>query len=377
MTIETIYSIATRPGSHGLGLVSYQAIRALGEAGMLKRAVTYRNRSDLPKEKLLALPGNPAKLLFFLSKDRYRYMRKDFLDFVTARVIRKSGCTVFHGWNTQALRSIRAAKKQGAKVILECGSTYTPYKEDLLTSEYRAFGAEFPVMEPKRRESALAEFDEADYIFVPSEFARKTFIDAGFDPGRVFVVPRAVDMSRFSPATRPPEQFTVLFMGKLSIRKGLHYLLEAWRELDLRDGRLVLVGNPDGTMEPLLKTYRSMENIEFAGHTKDPAASFRRASCFVFPSLEEGSAKVNYEAMATGLPVITTPNSGPVIKDGEDGFIIPIRDKESIKERILYCRDNPQEARQVGMRAAESVRQYTWENYRSTLTGIYRRLFGG
>lgn len=377
MNIETVYSIATRPGSHGLGLVSYHAIKALNEEGLLKHAVTYRNRSDLPREKLLALPGNPAKLLFFLSKDRYRYMRKDFLDIVTARLIRRKSCTVFHGWNTQALRSIRAAKAQGAQVVLECGSTYTPYKEQLLTEEYQEFGSKFPVMEPERRESALAEFQEADYIFVPSEFAWKTFTDAGFSPERVIVVPRAVDTASFSPALHAPEQFTVLFMGKLSIRKGLHYLLEAWRELNLRDGRLVLVGNPDETMKPLLDMYHSVENIEFAGHTKDPAAAFRRASCFVFPSLEEGSAKVNYEAMATGLPVITTANSGPIIEDGADGFIIPIRDKEAIKERILYCRDHSSEARQVGLRAMEKVRQYTWKNYRSTLVGNYRRLFGG
>ena len=139
-----IYSIATRLGEPGLGKVSYHAALALIEAGCLNKAVCYGNKTDLPSDKVLALLGNPAKLLFFLPRPVYRPLRKAYFDFVTARAIEIIGCTAFHGWNSQSLRSAQAAKRKGARVIIECGSTHTLYRKDLLVDEYRRFGAKRP-----------------------------------------------------------------------------------------------------------------------------------------------------------------------------------------------------------------------------------------
>ena len=370
-----IYSIATKIGGSGLGLTAYNAVKALSDTGFLKRAVCYRNKSDIEKEKLLVLRGNPAKLLFFLPNHYYSAFRKGFLDFVTSRLILKTGCDVFHGWNNQALRSIKAAKKIKASVIIESGSIHRFAKEAILNEEYRRFGLEIKKFPEYTRKASLEELALADYIFLISEFAKETFIEAGFDEKRLFVLGRGVDLTRFMPGKRDDSKFRVLFVGRIGIRKGVQYLLEAWKELSLKDAELLLVGNLDDNMKPILAKYNNIENIIFTGFLKNQAKAYSNSTVFAFPSLEEGGAKVAYEAMASGLPLITTENSATIVKDGVDGFIIPIRDSKAIKEKILYFYENPEMVVKMGANAVEHVKHHSWESYRDRLINTYKKLF--
>ncbi|MEW6003364.1 MAG: glycosyltransferase [Nitrospirota bacterium] len=375
MKAEVIYSIATKIGGSGLGLVSYNALKALYDKGFLKMAVSYGNKSDIPEIKLLLLPGNPARLLFFLPRHYYKPLRKGFLDFITSRILLKRGCDVFHGWNNQALRSVKAAKKIGAKTILECGSTHRLFREEILDEEYRRFGIEVDKPPEYARRSSLEEFFLADFIFLPSEFAKKTFIQAGVSEHKLFVINRGVNLEKFKFNGVKNKKFRVLFVGRICLRKGIQYLLEAWKELKLKDAELLLVGSIDEKMKPLLSTYTHVENIIFSGFLKDPSEVYKEATIFVFPSLEEGSAKVTYEAMASGLPVITTENSGSIVRDGLDGFIVPLRDSKVIKDKILYCYSNPEMVERMRLKARENIKHYSWQRYRDTLIDAYNRIF--
>ncbi len=197
-THRVIYSIATKFGGAGLGTVSYNAVKALFDGGLLKIAVSYGNKSDLPKSHLLILPGNPSKLLFFLPRHFYKPLRKGFLDYVASKIILKKGCDIFHGWNNQALRSIKAAKRIGAKTILECGSTHRFFRERILKEEYERFGIKNVKPPEYARQSSLEEILLSDFIFLPSEFAKKTFVDAGISEDKLFVIRRGVNLERFS-----------------------------------------------------------------------------------------------------------------------------------------------------------------------------------
>ena len=97
---------------------------------------------------------------------------------------------------------------------------------------------------------------------------------------------------------------------------------------------------------------------------------------FVLPSIVEGSAKTTYEAMAAGLPVVTTLNAGSVVRDGVDGFIVPIRDQDALKRRLLFLYENRDEARAMGEAARKRVREFSWETYESRLIDVYRELMG-
>jgi glycosyltransferase involved in cell wall biosynthesis len=374
MSHGVIYSIATKFGSPGLGTVSYNAVKALLDERLLRIAVSYGNKSDLPGSHLLTLPGNPSKLLFFLPKRYYKPLRKGFLDYVVSTMIAKKGCDIFHGWNNQALRSIRAAKKIGARTILECGSTHRFFREKLLNEEYERFGIKNVKTPEYARQSSLEEIDLSDFIFLPSEFAKKTFIDSEVKEDKLFVIKRGVNPEKFRPTGRGNKRFRVLFVGRLSLRKGIQYLLEAWAKIHLKDAELVLVGSVDNTMKPVLSRYRDIGNTVFKGFLKDPSGMYQESTIFVFPSLEEGSAKVTYEAMAAGLPVITTENSGSVVRNGLDGFIIPIRDSEAIREKIHYLYENREMMEMMRANALEYIKQYTWQNYRSNLVQTYSRL---
>jgi glycosyltransferase involved in cell wall biosynthesis len=373
-THRVIYSIATKFGSPGLGTVSYNAVKALLDGGLLTIAVSYGNKSDLPKSHLLIPPGNPSKLLFFLPRHLYKPLRKGFLDYVASKVILKKGCNTFHGWNNQALRSIKAAQKIGAKTILECGSTHRFFRERILKEEYERFGIENVKPPEYARQSSLEEITLSDFIFLPSEFAKKTFVDAGISKHKLLVIKRGVNLERFRSDKRKNHKFKVLFVGRLSLRKGVQYLLEAWRKINLPDAELVLVGSIDDNINPILSTYNDIENIVFKGFLKDPSDVYKESTIFVFPSIEEGSAKVTYEAMAAGLPVITTESSGSVVRNGLDGFIIPIRDSEAIREKISYFYENPEKIEIMGTNALENIKHYTWQRYRDTLLETYNKL---
>ncbi|NWF99253.1 MAG: glycosyltransferase family 4 protein [Nitrospirae bacterium] len=370
-----IYSIATKIGSSGLGIVSYHAVKALLDRGILKIAVSYGNKSNLPSSRVLALPGNPAKFLFFLPRHYYKPLRKGFFDYITSKIILKKGCSIFHGWNNQALRSIKAAQRIGAKAILECGSTHRFFRETLLNEEYERFGIKNVRPPEYARQSSLEEVTFSDFIFVASEFAKKTFIDSGINENKLFVIKRGVNLEKFKPLKRKNKKFKVLFVGRLSLRKGIQYLLEAWKKLNLKNAELVLAGSIDNNIKPILSKYNDIENLVLKGFLKDVTDVYKESTIFLFPSLEEGSAKVTYEALAAGLPVITTENSGSVVRNGVDGFIIPIRDTKAIMEKITYFYENPKIIDIMSANALENIKLYTWQRYRENIINIYNKLF--
>ena len=120
---------------------------------------------------------------------------------------------------------------------------------------------------------------------------------------------------------------------------------------------------------PLSKKCWNLPNVEFPGFV-NPIDYHSKALVFVFPSLSEGFPKVVVEAMASGLPVITTPPVAERVRDGVDGFVIPIRDVKALKEKILYFYNNPDKAIEMGKNARQRAEEFTWERYMENLIKI-------
>ena len=145
-------------------------------------------------------------------------------------------------------------------------------------------------------------------------------------------------------------------------------MLQAWKELKLPDSELVLVG---GNLMPSewFSSYQDIcRHIPSVPHFK-LNSYYSSANVLVFPSLVEGFGLVLTEAMACGIPIITTPNTaGPdLITDGVEGFIIPIRDVEALKEKLEWCYLHPQELADMGKKARQKAEQTTWKLYRDRL----------
>jgi alpha-maltose-1-phosphate synthase len=177
----------------------------------------------------------------------------------------------------------------------------------------------------------------------------------------------------FAPPVPP---FRLLFAGHIGIRKGAYYLLEAARQAAIPDVQVVLLGNIEGDGKWLEKYRDLLVHHRHLPHPEIPAI-FATAHIYVFPSLHEGSTVSIYEAMAAGLPVITTPNSGSVVRDGTDGFIVPVRDIAALKDRIerLYNDATLREA--MGRNAAAHAVDYSWDAYSRRIGGILGSLLDG
>ncbi len=142
--------------------------------------------------------------------------------------------------------------------------------------------------------------------------------------------------------------------------------------MDLRDAELWLVGEIKRDIRKITK--KQKKTINFLGFRRDVPELMSQASVFAFPSLDEGSARVTYEAMAAGLPVITTPNAGSLVRDSLDGYIIPIRDPDALAERLEFFYKYPEQARQMGKSGRERIKEFTWEKYGEELVKAYIKM---
>ena len=145
----------------------------------------------------------------------------------------------------------------GAKTVLERGSSHMLYQRKILTEEYRKFGLEKEVVHPKVVERELMEYQEADYISIPSHYVKETFLQQGIPAAKLIQTPYGVDLSNFHPVPKQDKIFRIIHCGRLSIRKGVPYLLQAFSELRLKDAELWLIGSITDEIKPFLRQFSS------------------------------------------------------------------------------------------------------------------------
>ena len=223
-----------------------------------------------------------------------------------------------------------------------------------------------------------AEIEMADCILVGSTYVRDTFVSEGVPASRIAIAPYGVDLRTFGPAaereTRGNARFRAIFVGQLSQRKGIRYLLNAYRDFRKPDTELTLVGNAVNSDAPL-RAYADL--FRHVPHQTRAALAqrYRESDVFVFPTLLEGMPLVVLEAMACGLPVIVTPNGpGDIVRDGVDGFIVPARDEAAIRDRLERLYADPDLRAQMGRNASGRARDFTWAAYTRRVIDVLARL---
>jgi glycosyltransferase involved in cell wall biosynthesis len=285
-------------------------------------------------------------------------------------------CDIFVGWSSFSLNSMSKAKRLGAKTIVERGSSHMLFQNEILEAEYRRFGIKNAGVNYKVLEKELREYEEADYIAIPSNFVKRTFLANGVSEKKLLQIPYGVSLEHLYPIAKQDNVFRVMHIGG-TLRKGTHYLLQAMNELKLRNAELMLIGHFEKAVRPFLKNYRgTIKWYASISHWK-LYQYYSNSSVYVLPSIEEGLAMVQAEAMACGIPVICSANTGgeDIIRDGVDGFIIPIRDVQELKERILYLYENEDIRINMGHKARERVKAFTWDQYGQRVTAAYQAIF--
>jgi hypothetical protein len=225
-------------------------------------------------------------------------------------------------------------------------------------------------------ERRLRDLELADRILVPSDHIASSLVRHGTPREKLRVIPYAADCTRFRRVAKDrTDTCTFLFAGGISQRKGIKYLLEAWSRIRRPGWKLQLLGplpRAGGPIEPYLPIVEPLGRV---AHAEVPAR-MQAADVFVFPSLFEGSAVVTYEALACGLPCIVTAESGSVVQDGIEGFVVPPRDVDALAVRMEQLGSKPElRARMAGAARVRAL-AFDWPRYHAALVGVVEEFIG-
>lgn len=284
----------------------------------------------------------------------------------------------FVGVEYGALSALRAARQQGKPGVIAFLSPHHSFREKWVDAEYQKFPElltpdvrKLLALGKARDQRRDAELMVSDIVHTASQVTADSLVAAGVNRERVIVAPLGsptpLALADLPPAPSGPVR--VLYAGPVSVRKGAHYLLEAWRSVAPGRGaelhfcgvnllpRSVLAGLPG--------------NVHFHGSLPQEALfrMYRTSTVLVFPTLCDGFGMVVAEALSQGLPVVTTANAGAniLIEEGGNGFIVPAADPRALAARLDWCLRNREALHAMGPAAIAAVANQGWDRFRATL----------
>jgi glycosyltransferase involved in cell wall biosynthesis len=297
----------------------------------------------------------------------------------TNRVIQP--CDAFIAISGAGLLTGRKVQANGGIFICDRGSTHQRYQETIVAEEYRRWNVPQPLSKPHITIREEEIYATADAITVPSSVAKRSFLHMGLAPEKVHVIPYGVRLDQFTPSEPPPpNSFHVLFAGQVSLRKGIPYLLQAFRRLKHPNKHLTIAGTIQEEIRTLLTTLPT-DNVTFTGPLPQHrlAKTMSTSHLLVLPSVEEGLALVQGQAMACGCPVLATTATGAedLFTDGEQGFIVPDRDVDALTQRMQQIADDTTLQRRLSQAALQRVKTLGgWDHYGQTWDHLLHQLTG-
>lgn len=363
-----------------MGNHAYHLVKGLERHGLLRRAhIMRRMAADLDPAQVrdwYAVERVAYRLARLLRHDQY-VLRDNLFDLWVSRQLHKAD--IFYGWTHHALWSLKRAKRLGLTTVLERANSHPLTYHRLLEAEYARLRLPYQPYHPAILKKHLRELETTDYVAVTSQFTKASLVEHGFPEERILVTPLGVDAQRFVPAESPPgdDTFRVLYVGQLSVRKGIHYLLDAWERLAFTHAELVLVGDVRDELRDRLQHARNRcSNIRHISQTADPVKWYQQASVCILPTLEDGFGLVVLEAMACGVPVILTDHAGAkdCVRSGVDGFLIPPYSAEAIADALLDCSRQRNTLFDMGNSARQQAEDFSWERYQDGVAAHLRRI---
>jgi glycosyltransferase involved in cell wall biosynthesis len=298
-----------------------------------------------------------------------------------AATVATSQADILVSWSGAALEVIAPAHAAGMAVVLERGSTHIRNQVRVLSEAYAEFGLAYDETSPEMVAREVAEYGAADAIAIATEYAAETFIAEGVSREKLIVNPYGVDLSRFVPSadrisgTRSGRPIRILFAGRVGIRKGVPWLLEAAQRLG-QGTELHLVGPIDPEASAFLATRGSNVVVRGPLPFAALAAEYAQTDIFCLPSLEEGGIPMTVlHAMASGLPVVVTPAACGPIRDGYDGLVVGLKSADDIAAAVDRLIGSREERRAMGEAARATVMDgFSWQAYADRALVAYTRL---
>jgi glycosyltransferase involved in cell wall biosynthesis len=323
--------------------------RALARRGILRFCAlgTRRGTVGVPAEltrlnpKIGLVSYIAARTLSAYHAESFRFRLLPWFDaWVKKQLVPGDHILSSYGFTNSCFKWVRA---HGGKTLLSAGNSHPENFWNIVAEEHQRWHSPYPPIPPHWNRRAREMMAETDYILSPSSYVTNSFLTRGFRPEQILKNVYPVDLSLFQPSAQPRPKdrpLTIINTGSLSLRKGTPYLLEAFRLVRkaIPNARLLLTRIIEDSVRGILPRYSDLP-IEWSAplpHTR-LAERLRSADIFVLPSLEDGFAFTVAEALACGLPAITTRNTGAsdLIISGENGEVVPIRDSAALAEAIL------------------------------------------
>jgi glycosyltransferase involved in cell wall biosynthesis len=369
---------------------TFDLARQMERLGVLERLFTGRpywkiKDEGLPLDKVSTF--SPFQTIFEgmgkLGLERYPFKNElnwwchQSLDEYVARNF--PACHVFHALAYCGLKSGQVAQRRGAKWVCDVVNSHLVFQDEILAEEYDLVGLPYTKQDPRLLEYAITSYEQADLITLPSTFVKQTFLNKGIPEEKLKLIPYGVNLNHFQPVpVIADECFRILFVGQLSVRKGIHYLVKGFQLAAIPNSELTLVGSVlpettyllNGMSNDRIKLTGPLPKIELPSH-------YSRADVMVFPSVEDGFGYVIGEAMACGCPVIATEHTGgrDFFTNGLEGFVVPIRSPEAIAERLVWLYEHPVEHRQMKQAALRRVHSMGgWDNYGDAIFKTFQSL---
>ena len=325
-----------------------QLVPELNRAANLGR-VYYASRLSNNFRRLQIAPAQARNLFLkeYLLQFHARYLHHAFSSVVyplydkiwsASALAAWQPCDVLHVvMQGKALGLIQRAKHEGSAILGHPVVGHPSFFERELRLETDRLGIDPTPLLPDATDP-VEEIKLCDRIFCLSTLVRDSFVAGGFPSDRIDVIPFPTDLKTFAPAAARPSDapFRVLCVAGLHPIKGHIYLLEAWKRLKLPNAELILVGTMRQEMKPLLKAYEGLFKHAGALGRDDLVRLYQDSSLLVLPSVQDGFGFVVTEAIACGLPAIVTDHVGArdMIRDGENGFVVPHRSTDALGEAI-------------------------------------------
>lgn len=277
--------------------------------------------------------------------------------------------------------AIERAKSKGMKVLVDHSIAHPAFMDTQLRNEYAKNGCHFDLgLGNPFWKGVIDDCKKGDRILVNSQFVKDTFVENGFSADKIDVVLLGVreDFFRLKKNYNlQNDTLNILFTGSWGFRKGAEYILKALCRLDELgvNYRMTVVG--DYKSANALYDKYTPKKIEFIGFVPQHELKTYLADSdvYLFPSLCEGCASSGMEAMAAGLPVIATKESGLPIENDIDGIIIPSKGVDSIVDQLLRVKSDISLRSSLGTNATSKISsQFTWERYADNVVSIYQNM---
>lgn len=361
------------------------ATLGLGAHLRAKRLLDREEEISANRIEALAIP----ELIYNFRKAIPALNRKSFRQYARAAITRvrrayDQGARLYHYRAGFGHESVREAKRLGMVALCDHSIAHPALLGALVEN-----GGRFPTREHCRPSDAfwadiLADIELADHVLVNSQFVADGFVYMGWPAERVSTIYLGVDQrfldgipARSASQQKGPIRF--LFAGSFGKRKGAHVLLSALQELEHEEWELCIAGSIEPEVTEQYQEVAASGKIRHLGvlHRRDLPKTMTEADLFVFPSLAEGSARVVFEALTCGLPVVTTPNSGSIVRDGEHGWLVPPGDAMALAEALRFALNRRQDLPPIGAANTTLIHQrYTQTHYGDNLMALYDRLLG-